>query len=680
LELLEDRQLLSVTVTTLADESDGSIADGDISLRDAIAAAPSGETINFAVTGTINLTLGELIIQRNLTINGPGADLLTLDASGSDPEPDDNSGDGSRVIEIDDGDSETLQSIAISGVSLTGGDVDDGGGAIQCSENLSVTASTISGNAAHKGGGIYSYSGAVTVSDSVISGNVGGGIFNYGEGDLTVIASTISGNSAEIGGGIYGYYGSVTVSNSTISGNSAADRGGGIYAPHVTVTGSTISGNSAGAGGGIYGGYVSVTNSTISGNSAADRGGGIYNYGDMTVTSSTISGNSADTGGGIYSSTDLTGVTTSIQNSTISGNIASSAGGGLFNYSGLAVIDFSTITLNQAPAGTGGGVASYGDSSTRTRVRSSIVAGNVGSDVDFVFGGTNSFLSNGYNLIGAGNALGRFNQTGDQTASANPQLAPLAHNGGATKTHALLAGSPAIDRGNPSAVAGSAGVPAFDQRGVPYGRVYDGDGTGSARIDIGAFEFQTLAAPAMPGDYNKSNNVDAADYVLWRKTMGSNVAAYTGADGSGNGVIDQADYDVWKANFGKSRSAPTVDSGARAVVALSKQVTEKQTLSEHSVATSRPDFVSRRTPVKGPISPAALAGVSRKTAQQVAAIDLALNDTLLVLQLVRPAAADKLIAYGNDRQPGSNHPADRLRPLCADWSLFPPAIAHRRAT
>ena len=63
-EPLEDRRLLSITVDTLVDECDGSIVDGDISLRDAIVLAPSGETIDFAVTGTINLSsLGQLIDQ-----------------------------------------------------------------------------------------------------------------------------------------------------------------------------------------------------------------------------------------------------------------------------------------------------------------------------------------------------------------------------------------------------------------------------------------------------------------------------------------------------------------------------------------------------------------------------------------------------------------------------------------
>ena len=66
----------------------------------------------------------------------------------------------------------------------------------------------------------------------------------------------------------------------------------------------------------------------------------------------------------------------------------------------------------------------------------------------------------------------------------DPLLGPLADNGGPTFTHALLPGSPAIDAGDPLAVAGSDGVPQFDQRGVPYSRVVGG------RIDMGAFEWR----------------------------------------------------------------------------------------------------------------------------------------------------------------------------------------------
>src|SRR6476469_2936284 len=89
-EPLEDRRLLSITVNTLIDENNG-IAIGGISLRDAIAAAAPGETINFAPSltsgapATILLVRGELLIDKSLTINGPAPTLLTIDASGNDP-------------------------------------------------------------------------------------------------------------------------------------------------------------------------------------------------------------------------------------------------------------------------------------------------------------------------------------------------------------------------------------------------------------------------------------------------------------------------------------------------------------------------------------------------------------------------------------------------------------------
>jgi hypothetical protein len=125
-----------------------------------------------------------------------------------------------------------------------------------------------------------------------------------------------------------------------------------------------------------------------------------------------------------------------------------------------------------------------------------------------------------------------------------------------------LPGSPAIDAGDPAAVAGSGGVPQFDQRGSGFGRVADGDGTGGARIDIGAFEVPTVVTPpGLPGDYNQDNIVDAADYVVWRKTLGTTVAPiYSGADGDGDGAIDQDDYGVWRAHFGQPAGAGSVAS------------------------------------------------------------------------------------------------------------------------
>jgi hypothetical protein len=147
-------------------------------------------------------------------------------------------------------------------------------------------------------------------------------------------------------------------------------------------------------------------------------------------------------------------------------------------------------------------------------------------------------LSYGYHPIGTGNAV-----AGIQTSRAirggvtNPMLGPLAKNGGPTMTHALLPGSPAIDAGDSAAVAGAGDLPLFDQRGEPFTRVFDGDDTGGARTDIGTLESQPIP-PAVFGDYNQNGVVDAADYVIWWKTLGTTVVPpYFGADRSGELVV-----------------------------------------------------------------------------------------------------------------------------------------------
>lgn len=62
----------------------------------------------------------------------------------------------------------------------------------------------------------------------------------------------------------------------------------------------------------------------------------------------------------------------------------------------------------------------------------------------------------------------------------------------------------------------------------------------------------------LPGDYNVNGTVDAADYVVWRKTLGGSITRYTGADGSGNGSVGPEDYDLWKSHFGQTVPQTTV--------------------------------------------------------------------------------------------------------------------------
>jgi hypothetical protein len=78
---------------------------------------------------------------------------------------------------------------------------------------------------------------------------------------------------------------------------------------------------------------------------------------------------------------------------------------------------------------------------------------------------------------------------------------------------------------------------------------------GSARFDWAEI---LLGVPA--GDVNEDGEINAADYIVWRKQMGQPVAAWDGADGNGDGMVDQLDYDVWRRNFGKT--IPDVGSGS----------------------------------------------------------------------------------------------------------------------
>jgi hypothetical protein len=418
-------QAATITVTNTNDNGPGS-------LRQALMIANDGDTINFAVTGTITLTSGGLPINKNITISGPGADQLSIDGN-----------QALLVFGVFPGKAATISGLTVrnaqSGV-LNDGTVTVTHCVLSNSYNglsnygvAAVSSCVLTGNLYN---GLYSYEGVTTVSNCVVSGNPGDGLFNNGNfgpnnsvagrGSMTVSDSIISDNS---GGGVGNYF-FLTVLNSTLSANSTALDGGGIRsgtfkAPgSVTVINSTISGNSASGGGGgiaIYYGSLTIVNSTISGNSAGDVGGGIANYtGGVQVANSTISGNSAASGGGIY-------------------NVAGQFGG---------TIEISNTIFN---------------------------AGALGENI---FNNGGMVTSHGYN-ISSDDGGGHLNGPGDQI-NTDPLLGPLQDNGGPTLTHLPLLGSPAIDAGDPNFMP----PPFRDQRGPCFHRVF------GRRIDVGSVETQ----------------------------------------------------------------------------------------------------------------------------------------------------------------------------------------------
>jgi uncharacterized repeat protein (TIGR01451 family) len=244
---------------------------------------------------------------------------------------------------------------------------------------------------------------------------------------------------------------------------------------------------------------VAISHLTLS-NGRSTAGGAILNQGHLTISHSTLSDNSAL--GGKGGAIDSEGGALTVINSVISGNRAETDGGGLLiGGTSTAVLTNVTVTNNRANAdgnssGAGGGLAQV--SSSSVTLRNVIVAGNFKgaspvTAADDVSGSIDSSSAN--NLIGVDTGLSGIangtnaNQVGASAAPINPLLGPLASNGGPTRTHALLSGSPALDAGS-NTLSTAAGL-TTDQRGAGFTRQADSaDADATATVDIGAFEAQ----------------------------------------------------------------------------------------------------------------------------------------------------------------------------------------------
>jgi len=241
-------QANTITVMNTNDSGSGS-------LRQALADANDGDTIDVTVIGAIALTSGELLVDKSVTIFGPGAATLAVNGNAM-----------SRVFHIASG-----KTVSISGLTLTNG--------AATSEN---------------GGGILNDHAILTMDGCAVlnsGSNLGGGIYNDGSGGraaLTIINTTVTNNGVGFadffppgseGGGVYNGVGIMMITNSSVSGNFA-----GVPGPNFPT----------GVGGGISNyGTLTITNSTINGNQCWYYAGGISNSGTLTITNSTVSGNRA---------------------------------------------------------------------------------------------------------------------------------------------------------------------------------------------------------------------------------------------------------------------------------------------------------------------------------------------------------------------------------------------------
>ncbi len=278
-----------------------------------------------------------------------------------------------------------------------------------------------------------------------------------------------------------------------------------MLASNATIEGVTITGGIAATGGGLWAVNSTLRKSRVTGNTATYNGGGIYSYGDFKLIDSEVSENIAGSGGGgvfSFGAYERHAVL-KIVNSTISGNDVTSAtgrGGGLYtsqyngdyDYDLCAAITNSTISGNSAKDG--GGIFAhhiYGPLQL-SKVHNSIIAGNVDlANLPDDIAGDGLDLTSSYNLIGSVGSGGLTNGgTYQNIILASGQtagLAPLDFYGGTTKTHALLAGSPAIDKGsNAKAVDANGNALTFDQRGSAYDRIL------GEHVDIGATEAHVL--------------------------------------------------------------------------------------------------------------------------------------------------------------------------------------------
>lgn len=410
-----------------------------------------------------------------------------------------------------------------------------GGGMFNQSSAPSLNNVTVSqNNVYYEGGGIYNYLSAPSLTNVAFNYNIaahptseadGGGMVNR-DSSPTMLNVAFNGNATQgYGGGLYNYGDSdPTLTNVTFFDN-RAHMGGGMATktasvpsdhPEPILENVTFDSNQADYGGGIYGhsSNTVINNSLFKGNYVLYEGAGIFidTYSDFQLTNVTFAAlNQAIEYGAamaikIHSNPTLTNV-------TITGN-------GATFYNSLYVLDQSHPTLINT-----------------------LITGNEINVGECYFDGTSSINpASSNNLITeVANGCGLTHGVNGNIIGVTPSMGPLQNNGGVTETHALLAGSRGIDEGT------NTGCPATDQRGK--NRPINGDNSGSATCDIGAYELDptpTVASilRADPSPTNAASvdftvifsesvtGVDSGDFLLTTTSVSG--AAVSGVSGSGD--------------------------------------------------------------------------------------------------------------------------------------------------
>ncbi|HET7092277.1 MAG TPA: right-handed parallel beta-helix repeat-containing protein, partial [Thermomicrobiales bacterium] len=376
--------------------------------------------------GTYTLTSGQLDLTGQVTIQGAGSGATVIDAGGA-----------SRAFQVD------KDAVAeIDGVSI----VDGNSGQLAPATCPALGFSDVPGGAILDAGTLTLRGDSI--SDSIADGS-GGAIEDLGNDPLTIADTALSHNTScatdDSGAGL-GFGGGVddsgtaamTISDATITDNTAAGFDGGGVAESggatVTLTDSTISGNAASSSNGSF----------VSGGGIAAEGGGIVDLSGDTLTANTAGG----AGGGMLVGIGMeTPDSASVVDTTITANTAAAGGGIDASNGGSVTISFATIDANTATAADfgAGNLGSGGEAPGRFTLDDSIIADGVGAAPIAAVAGSSSpsncgafqgsFTSTGHNLFdGDGAQCGAVDS---DIVDADPDLGPLANNGGPTETMAL---------------------------------------------------------------------------------------------------------------------------------------------------------------------------------------------------------------------------------------------------
>ena len=425
---------------------------------------PSCALINVAA-GTFNESLN---ITRSLDIVGAGTTSSIIDG-------------GQLTIHIG---GPTAHTVGLRDLTVTGANGTGGGGGFQIEEAahaVSLVDVAVTGNTTTSdGGGIWLGNGATLEmrGGSIIgnqSGGQGGGIYAVDNATVKLIDVRVDDNEALGGGGIHQETGVLEISGGTVDGNQTTGSSAGIDAFDLTtgtITRTTIrsntSGNEFGAGYLAADGALTLRHVLVDGNTADDQNGGLGAEAvQLTIENSSVTNNASEDGlgGGLYLTEVAGSMPIIITNTTVSGNRSTIGGGGIFVRESLVATNL-TVTNNIADAdgsgdGDGGAILVQGEAGEEVILRNSILFGNTdgspGAEAPECAG---PVTSGGSNIIGTLAGCAMTPQASDRIG-VDPELGPLADNGGGTLTHPLRKGSPAINQADPSF------APQADQRGAP---------------------------------------------------------------------------------------------------------------------------------------------------------------------------------------------------------------------